>query len=184
MEVPISKLRDLWPPHSVLLVSTISKEGLPNVAPICMNMCASFDPPALAIGVAKQRRTHRNIVDTGEFVANTATDEMAERISMAAWKWPPGVNKFEAVGLTSVSSLKVRAPSVKECRVHFECEVRWMREAGDHDIIVGEVVAITADEQLAGLELDKIPPMMKPIYYGCRYYYTLGDFLGERRYQC
>lgn len=182
MRISLDKLYEVWPPFPVVLVSTLSKAGVPDVAPYGMNMPISFKPPIVVLGIMRSRKTYRNIVNTKEFVVNVPTDKLVDKINRAAWLCPSRVNKFKKVGLTQTPSVKVKAPSVKECKVHFECQLDWLRTAGDHDIIVGRVVAITVDKDLAKAPLEKVKPKMKPIFYGAKRYYALGKFLGVRIY--
>lgn len=181
-KVSLDKLYEFWPPFPVVLVSTLSKTGVPDVAPYGMNMPISFNPPIVALGIVRSRKTHKNIVNTKEFVVNVPTDKLVDEVNRAAGSCPSKVNKFEKAGLTQTPSVKVKAPSVKECKVHFECRLDWLRKAGDHDIIVGRVVAITVDEALAKTPLEKVKPKMKPISYGAKRYYALGKLLGVRTY--
>lgn len=49
-----------------------------NVAPFSFSGVAGFDPPTISISVVRQggetKDTHRNIVETGEFVVNIISD--------------------------------------------------------------------------------------------------------------
>jgi len=105
-----------------------------------------------------------------------------DEINKAAWTCSSRINKFKKVGLTQTPSVKVKAPSVRECNVHFECRLDWVRKAGDHYIIAGRVVAITVDADLAKAPLEKVKLKMKPVFYGAKRYYALGKLLGVRTY--
>ena len=180
--ISLDKLYEFWPPFPVVLVSTLSKTGVPDVAPYGMHMPISFKPPIVTLGIVKSRKTYKNIVNTKEFVVNVPPDKLVDKINKAAWACPSKINKFKKAGLTQTPSVKVKAPSVKECKVHFECRLDWVRTVGDHDIIAGRVVAITVDEDLAKAPLEKLKQKMKPIFYGAKRYYALGKFLGVRVY--
>ncbi len=182
VEVSLDRLYDFWPPFPVVLVSTLSKTGVPDVAPYGMDMMISFDPPIVALGIVKTRKTYANILSTGEFVVNVPTDKLVDKINKAAWSCPPEIDKFKKVGLTQMPSLKVKAPSVKECKIRFECKLDWTKETGDHDIVIGRVVAITVDEDLAKASPEKLKPKTRPVFYGMKRYYALGKLLGSRTY--
>lgn len=79
VEVPINRLYDFWSPFPVVLVSTLSR--VPDVAPFGMDMMISFDPPIVAMGIGKTRKTYANIRSTGEFVVNVPTDKLVDKIN-------------------------------------------------------------------------------------------------------
>lgn len=178
--VEVDRLWRFWLPVPVVLVSTVSKEGFKNVAPYCMIMQISDHPPIVGLGIRRVTKTYKNILDNREFVINVPSDNMVRIINKTADPCPP-IDKFEKYGLTPISSLKVKAPKVGECKVHFECKLMEIKDVeGDHDLIIGRVVAITVSEDIAKAEEQEIKVQMKPILYGIRYYYALGHFLGSR----
>jgi len=178
--VEVDELWRFWLPVPVVLVSTVSKEGFKNVAPYCMIMQISEHPPMVGLGIRRATKTYKNIFDNGEFVINVPSDDMVGIVNMTADRCPP-IDKFEKYGLTPVSSLKVKAPKVGECKIHFECKLMEIKDVGgDHDLIIGEAVAITVSEDIVKALEQETKELMKPIFYGIRYYYALGRFLGTR----
>jgi flavin reductase (DIM6/NTAB) family NADH-FMN oxidoreductase RutF len=181
VEVPVDSLWSFWLPVPVVLVSTANKVGIKNVAPYCMVMQISSRPPIIALGIAKKRKTYKNIADNGEFVVNVPTENMIKIINKTADPCEPTIDKFEAFNLTPVASLKIKAPKVGECKIHFECKLMKIEDlGGDHDLVIGRVVAITTDEEIANAKQEEIKEKMKPVFYGVRYYHALGNFLGDR----
>ena len=164
-------------PVPVVLVSTESRAGVKNVAPYCMVMQVSSRPPIIALGITKKRKTYKNIVDSGEFVVNVPSEDMIKIINKTGDSCLPTVDKFGAFSLTPVASSKVKAPKVGECKIHFECKLMKIEDVGgDHDLIIGQVLAITMNEKIANAQLGEIKKKMKPVFYGIRYYYALGKF--------
>ena len=180
IEIPLTKFYDFFFPTPVVLVSSISKEGVPNVAPYGIVVPVSFNPPMIALGVRNTRKTHKNIMETKEFVVNFPSTEQVKVVNKSAEASPP-VNKFQKLGLTPLQSLKVKAPSVKECKVHYECLLEWTKDAGDHTVMVGKVAAIALDDDLAAADRLTLMEKMKPLYYGLMIYYELGKLLVERK---
>lgn len=170
-------------PMNVVLVSTIGKLGIPDVAPYGLNCPISHHPPVIGVGIARDRKTYKNILNFKEFVVNLPAEEMINVVNKTALPCPPEVNKFEEYGLTPIPSLKVKPPSVKECIFHFECKLNKIIDIkGDHDLVIGRVVAATVDKNLSEAKNEKLLEAMKPILYvsGVKRYYALGRFLGER----
>jgi flavin reductase (DIM6/NTAB) family NADH-FMN oxidoreductase RutF len=132
--------RHLVPPTPVVLVSTLYG-GVKNVAPFGMFMPVSSNPPIVALGIRDTRDTFKNIQDSGEFVIGIPGPELVAKIEVAGEAFPRDVSEFEKAGLTAVPSRVVKPYRIKECQAHLECRLVWAKEAGDHFIVAGEVVA-------------------------------------------
>jgi len=81
-------------------------------------------------------------------VINIPTEDIVREVLKAAMitvkPCPPGLSEVERAGLTAIPSEKVRPPGIGECIAHYECVLDWRRG----DLIVGRVVAASADESL------------------------------------
>lgn len=139
MELQPDQYIRIIPPPPVVLVSTLYGE-VKNVAPFGMNMPVSFEPPLYAIGVSPKRDTYHNIMDTGEFVVGVPGPELVRQTDAAATSFPRDVSEFVESGLTPVPSKAVRPFRIGECQANLECRLEWVKEAGDHFIIVGRVL--------------------------------------------
>jgi len=144
-------------PRPIALVSTISKDGILNLAPYSFFNAFASNPPIIAIGPAisaatgKIKDTYTNIVETSECTINAVTFEMTEQISLASCEFPPNVNEFEKTSLHPIESHKVRAPRVMESPFQMECtlieSIALKRDIGGNgNIMLLEVVKIHADE--------------------------------------
>ena len=155
-------------PPPVVLVSTLYGETK-NVAPFGMVMPISSRPPLLVLGVSEKRDTFKNIKDTGEFVVGVAGPDLVKQIEVASERFPRDVSEFEKAGLTPVKSRIVKPFKIKECQSNFECKLEWMKEAGDHYVVVGRVVAadIRNDVNRTGTRED-----IDPVYYVVRHVYA------------
>lgn len=161
MKVSPEDYLKLIPPPPVVLVSTLHGD-VKNVAPFGMNMPISFNPPLYAIGVGTTRDTYQNILDAEEFVVAVPGPELAEQIDIAATSFPRDVSEFEKAGLTPVKSEIVRPFGVKECQSNLECKLEWVKQAGDHYIVVGRVVAASIDDDICKGEPSRLA--LNPIY--------------------
>ena len=140
MEIEPEKYIRMIAPPPVVLVSTLYKKTK-NVAPMGMNMPVSSHPPLLALGIRETRDTVKNIKDTGEFVVGIPGPNLVKEIDITGEKYPRDVSEFEKAGLTPVKSRIVKPFRIGECQVNLECKLEWLKQAGDHHIIVGRVVA-------------------------------------------
>ena len=116
-------------PRPIAWVSTVSKEGVSNVAPFSYFTGVGSRPPTLLFCPAntrdgKPKDTLRNIRDVGDFVVNIVSFDLAEQMNASAAELPPDESEFDANGLTVMPGKRVKSPRVVESKVHFECTLR------------------------------------------------------------
>lgn len=127
----------------IVIITTVSKEGIPNAA-LKTNFMIVSALEKVAFSCFPEHDTYGNIIETGEFVVNVPSEKIIEQVMVTAVDFPHNVNEIEEAGLTAISSEKVVPPRIEECKLHFECKLEWCRDT----IIVGEVVAASADKDL------------------------------------
>jgi len=155
----------------IVIITTISRERIPNAA-LKTNFMNVSALEKVAFGCFPEHDTHRNIVETGEFVVNVPSEEIIEQIMVTAVDFPHNVNEIEKAGLTAVPSEKVEPPRIEECKLHLECKLEWYRDT----IIVGEVVAASADEDLIqGSVEEKQMKLGQMFLVGARMYGRIGE---------
>jgi flavin reductase (DIM6/NTAB) family NADH-FMN oxidoreductase RutF len=68
-----------------------------------------------------------------------------------------------------VKSRIVKPFRIKECQSNFECKLEWMKEAGDHYVVIGRVVAADIRDNVnrTGTRED-----INPVYYVVRHVYA------------
>lgn len=114
-------------PRPIAWVSTLSADGVPNLAPFSFFNGVSARPPIVSISVGRtaegDKDTTRNIRATKEFVVNMVDRPCAEAMVVTSGSYPPEANEFELAGLTAIPSDKVAPPRVKESPIHYECVV-------------------------------------------------------------
>jgi flavin reductase (DIM6/NTAB) family NADH-FMN oxidoreductase RutF len=112
-----------------------------------------FSPTVRRDGTRKD--TLLNVESTGEFVLNTATEPLAERVNLSSMELPRGESEVELTGLTLLPSTRVRVPRVAEAAVNMECVVRQVLPVGDGplaaNLVIGEVVVIHVDDRFLDL---------------------------------
>jgi flavin reductase (DIM6/NTAB) family NADH-FMN oxidoreductase RutF len=162
MKVEPERYMRIIPPPPVVLASTLYGD-VKNVAPFGMNMPISSNPPLYAIGVRDSRDTYKNILETGEFVVAIPGPELVEEIEATAKRFPREVSEFEKAGLTPLASAVVKPFGVKECQANLECTLEWVKQAGDHYIMVGRVVAASIDDRIYTEDLSRL--VIEPVYH-------------------
>jgi flavin reductase (DIM6/NTAB) family NADH-FMN oxidoreductase RutF len=134
-----SAYRLLHPMHTVL-VTYVGKTGKPNIITLAWAMPTSIKPPLVAISVSPRRHSHALIEETKEFVVNTPTMDILDKVVFCGTTSGRSHDKFKEAGLTPIPGKKVKAPLVRECVGHLECKLRSQCVTGDHTIFVGEIV--------------------------------------------
>ncbi len=153
-------------PRPIAWVSSLSASGQPNLAPFSFFNAACAKPPLLAfapgmrspkrseateesVGVPKD--TLRNIRETGEFVINMVTYELAEAMNLTSGDYDPSINEFEVAKLASAPSKIVRPRRVVESPVSFECKLHQILDFNPApeggSLVIGEIVSIHINEQ-------------------------------------
>lgn len=156
-------------PRPIAFVSTVSDDGVANLAPFSFFTVASADPPVLAISIDLRyghqvKDTLRNIQSNGEFVVNVATEDFAKSVNTASLDWQPEVDEFAKAGLTAVrDNLVVKPPRVGESPAQFECRHLQSIEFGKWTLVLGKVLAIRCREDLVDSRMRVDVDALKPL---------------------
>jgi len=141
-------------PRPIALVSTISPEGIVNLAPFSYFTGISSTPPIVAIAVGAGRNgrkdTARNLELTKEMVVNVVTEELSKPMVLTSGDWPPERSEFDVAGLHPIPCDLVRPPRVAESPLAMECKVTQIVSVGPDptDLVLGEIVRIHAKEEI------------------------------------
>lgn len=155
MELDLGIFYRILAPRPTVLISTVDKEGRSNAAPFSFVMPVSAIPPYLAFASVPTRHTLANIRETKEFVVNLPSAEILDAVWACSKAFPKGVSEIEESGLSVRPSKKIKAPGVAGCYGWFECVLFDEKEAGDHIIVIGEVVlAEVKDDCFEGKKLN------------------------------
>ncbi len=140
-------------PRPIGWISTVSVEGVHNLAPFSQFQNLTFDPPYVMFASNQTTRgqrkdTVRNTEQTGQFVWNMATYELREAVNKSAEEVAPEVDEFELAGVTKAPCRLVKPCRVAESPIHFEClyhqtiRLPGNGTMGTVDIVIGRVAAI------------------------------------------
>lgn len=143
----IEKVVYVTQPSPVILVSTISRDNIENVAPFAMFMnCSSKPDNMVAIAVSPKSDTYANIKETNQFIIGIPKENMLEKLYKTGEKVDKNISEFEIANLTPYNSKAVKCKRIQECIVNIDCIFENEIETGNHHIIVGKVVACDIDE--------------------------------------
>ena len=109
-------------PRPIAFVSTISVDGLANLAPfsfytgVCSNPLTLCFCPSIRASDGQKKDTLVNIEATKEFIIHATTEPNVEQMNITAGEFPPDVSEFEKAGLTPVAANKVKPFRIKESK--------------------------------------------------------------------
>ena len=135
-------------PSPAALITSVDADGRPNVLTLGEVFNVSIRSPVIiGIAVRQERHSYGLIVEAKEFCVNFPCAAIVRQVdqvgSISGRKCP---DKFAEFGLTPLPASEVRAPLIAECPVNIECRVLRCEPVGDHDLILGEVVAMHVDD--------------------------------------
>jgi flavin reductase (DIM6/NTAB) family NADH-FMN oxidoreductase RutF len=131
-------------PRAIAWVSTVSAEGIDNVAPHSFTTVAGVEPPTLCFVSVGHKDTLANARATGEFVLNIGSGDLLTSMNDSATNFPGELSEFDAAGLAREPSAVVTPPRVQAAPIAFECRVTGEHEIGNCVMVFGEVVHLAA----------------------------------------
>lgn len=148
-------VKALVAPRPIGWVSTLSRNGVLNLAPYSFFNMVSEKPTYVFFSSSGAKDSWRNAEETGEFVFSLATYDLREKMNITAAVVPPEVNEFELAGLTPAPSRLVKPPRVAESPAALECRY-WKTvelpghegKAKKHAVVFGLVVGIHIDDRV------------------------------------
>ncbi len=150
----ITDNRQVWKPGNMLyplpavMVSAADTEGNANILTVAWTGTVCSDPAMLYISVRPSRYSYQMIRDTGEFVVNLTTKELAYATDWCGVKSGRDVDKWKEMKLTKGAAAKLKhAPVILESPVNIECRVTEVKELGSHHMFLAEVAAVQVDEK-------------------------------------
>ena len=150
-----------------------------NIITVAWTGILNTDPAMVYISVRPSRYSYNMIKESGEFVINLTTKDLAYATDWCGVKTGEKVDKFKEMKLTKEKAKFVKCPMIKESPVSVECKVKEIRELGTHHMFVAEVLAINADEKYidekGAFDISKCDL----IAYSNGNYYSLGKKIGR-----
>lgn len=153
-------------PRPIAFVSSLSSDGIRNLAPFSFFTVASANPPVVvfcplvpASDATRRKDTLRNIEATGEFVVNIVSEDFVAQMNTTSGDYAPEVDEFELSGLTPLPSDIVKPARVAESRLQMECRliqiVSVSTAALGGSMVLGEVLRFhVADEIFQNFRID------------------------------
>ena len=178
-------------PRPVGWISSISDDGINNLAPFSYFNAVGDDPPHIMFSTGRGNNTNKdtlnNVLATKQFVVNMVTEELTEQMNMTAQTVHSDVDEFELAGVTPIPSIKIKPRRVKESPIAFECELvhHYFLENHKHGgacVIIGRIVMMHfADDVLLDnykINLENYKPISRLAGSG---YAKIGEIFSVKR---
>ena len=169
-------------PIPAVMVSVTDGKGQDDIITVAWTGTICTNPPMVYISVRPERFSYHMIKETGEFVINLTTEELAAATDYCGVRSGRDVDKFKETGLTREKADIVKAPMIKESPVNIECKVRQILPLGSHDMFLADVVAVHADEKYMDEKHKFHLEQAEPIIYSHGSYFGCGELLGTFGY--
>ncbi|WP_034913650.1 flavin reductase family protein [Erwinia sp. 9145] len=185
--LPHNPLNAIIAPRPIGWISSQSARGERNLAPYSFFNCFNYQPPIIGFSSQGWKDSVANIAETGEFVWNLTTRDLAVAMNESSASVAQGEDEFALAGLTALPATQVSVSMVAESPVNFECKLTQIIQLQDANgekldqwLVLGEAVVIHIDSELLeeGIyQTAKANPVLRA--GGPSAYYTIGD---DRRF--
>ncbi len=190
--LPYDPFKSCTVPRPIGWLSSVSLQGVHNLAPYSQWQNLTFDPPLVMFAAngypdGRRKDTVVNAEQTGWFVWNMATWDLRHAVNRSAQAFAPEVDEFKEAGITSAACVDAPCLRVAESPCHFECRYLSTQRfpgnsyVGNVDVVFGEVVRIHVDDAVVTDEGKINIPQVKPIARMGYYDYAVIENVFEMR---
>lgn len=142
-------------PRPIGWISTISKDGVNNLAPFSyFNIVGEKHIMfSTAKNKGKNKDTLNNLLENQEFVLNMVTEDLVEAMNKTAIELLPNEDEFIYANITSVASFLIKPKRVKDAKITFECKMIHNYtiphpENEGATMIIGEIVMMHFNDEV------------------------------------
>jgi len=160
-------------PYTVNIVGAQSGDQI-NYMACAWHSALSFDPPLFGVLISKKRRTHQVISQAREFTVNFLGYSQANLSEQMGRNSGHNTDKIKEFQVELAPSIKIQSPILKHAYVSLENKLIDIQPYGDHDLFVGQVLAVHEEEgcfnEDGALDVKKVEPLL---YLGSDFYITI-----------
>ena len=166
------------------LITCVDRDGKPNIITLGEVAMVSLRPTRVSVGARPATYSNGLIKATGEFVINFPTVDIIDAVDFCGTKSGRDVDKFAETGLTPEPAIHVKPPLIKECPVNLECKVVGVLSLGSHDLFIGDVLVMHAEEEIVlNSNTGKIDlAKAKGIVFAMEEYWSFGSKIESARF--
>ncbi len=140
------KVQTALAPVPVVMVSC-GDELNSNITTIAWTGIINSEPPLVYVSIRPTRHSYSIIKELKEFVINIPDEKLVFEVDFCGTKSGKEIDKFKEAKLTKEKAQIVNVPLIKECPINIECKVKEIKHLGSHDMFIGEIVAVNANNE-------------------------------------
>ncbi len=184
-------LKAIVAPRPIAWISTVSSEGVGNLAPYSFFNMISDRPPMLMFSSVGYKDTIRNIAATGEFSISLVSRALSAEMNLSSLDFPPETDEFDICGAKRMACRAIQPPAVASSPAILECravEVKQLADLDQHSIdvwmVIGQILGVHVDRACltdGQFRTERANPILRGGY--ADEYWEIGDdgkFLMER----
>jgi len=158
-------------PRPIGWISTLSADGVANLAPYSFFNGICDEPPILMFSSGGVKDSQRNAEETGEFTFNYVSRTMKDVMNVSSGGYSPNESEFEIAGIEMVAGVSVSCPRVKDTPAAMECKVIDVitpkvldGSASPYNIVLGQVTGVYIDDTMltdGRFDIEKADPILR-----------------------
>lgn len=130
-------------PRPIAWVSSVSADGVGNLAPHSFFTVACARPPIVQFTSVGDKDTLRNVRETREFVVNLASRPLLAQVNASSAPFDRAVDEASALDIAMEPSDRVSVARVAASPASIECRLHATLGLGDSTVVLGAVLAVT-----------------------------------------
>lgn len=135
-------------PMPKVIVSCRGNNGEEDALVVAYCGNCSFDPPMVMVGIVPSRYSYHLIKESGCFVVNIPEKSYRETYDFLGSVSKRDCDKLKEKQVKLADGKVVNAPILTDCPVNIECTIEDSIVTGSHEMFVGKVEYVHADERL------------------------------------
>ena len=139
-------------PAPKVLVSCRSLNGEDNVLAVAYCGNCSYDPPMVMVGIVPTRYSYHMIKESGCFVVNLVDKSYKETFDYLGCHSKKNEDKIKKMNVRLSAAKEVNAPILTDCPVNIECTIVDSIKTGSHEMFIGKVEYVHADNEITDEE--------------------------------
>ncbi len=180
--------KEMWKPGNMLypvpvvMVSCKRPGEAANIITVAWAGTVCSDPAMVSISIRPERHSYAIVKESGEFVINLVTKDLAFATDYCGVKSGRDIDKFKEMQLTPFDIPDVSVPGIAQSPVSIACKVKDILPLGSHDLFLGEVVHVMVEGRLMDEKGKFCLNESELVTYSHGEYFTLGEKLGKFGY--
>ena len=131
-----------------VLVSCRGLDGEDNVLAVGYCGNCSYAPPMVMVGIVPTRYSYKMIKESGCFVVNLVDKSYKKEFDYLGSKSKRDGDKLADMNVKLADGKVVNAPIMSDCPVNIECTIVDSIVTGSHEMFIGKIEYVHADEKL------------------------------------